>query len=82
MILKVLMFRDGSCHLANVLPLKVLFVVGTLDTHIDDISNISMVGYFRQPHERPPTNNMGFQLSTPNALPAGAPIPGDLALNV
>lgn len=31
-------------------------------------------GYFRPPLERPPANNMGFH-STPNALPAGAPIP-------
>ena len=28
-------------HLANVLPLKVLFVVGTLDKQFDDISNNS-----------------------------------------
>ncbi|KAA8533367.1 hypothetical protein F0562_033100 [Nyssa sinensis] len=33
-------------------------------------------GYFRPPLERPPTNNVGFQPSTSNTLPAGAPIPG------
>ncbi|XP_037493884.1 ENHANCER OF AG-4 protein 2 [Jatropha curcas] len=33
-------------------------------------------GYFRPPIERPPVNNMGFQLSSANNLPAGAPIPG------
>uniref|UniRef100_A0A5B7A4W9 Putative ENHANCER OF AG-4 protein 2 isoform X2 n=1 Tax=Davidia involucrata TaxID=16924 RepID=A0A5B7A4W9_DAVIN len=37
-------------------------------------------GYFRPPLERPPTNNVGFQPSAPNTLPAGAPIPGDLGM--
>ncbi|XP_044491976.1 ENHANCER OF AG-4 protein 2-like [Mangifera indica] len=33
-------------------------------------------GYYRPPVERPPTNNMGFQLSVANNLPAAPPIPG------
>ncbi|KAL7001506.1 ENHANCER OF AG-4 protein [Sarracenia purpurea var. burkii] len=33
-------------------------------------------GYFRPALERFPTNNVGFQLSAPNTLSAGAPVPG------
>ncbi|GFZ15727.1 Tudor/PWWP/MBT domain-containing protein [Actinidia rufa] len=33
-------------------------------------------GYFRPPLERLPANNVGFQPSVPNTLPAGAPVPG------
>ncbi|XP_044490346.1 ENHANCER OF AG-4 protein 2 isoform X2 [Mangifera indica] len=33
-------------------------------------------GYFQPPIERPPTNNMGFQLPATNNLPAAPPIPG------
>ncbi|XP_050234287.1 ENHANCER OF AG-4 protein 2-like isoform X2 [Mercurialis annua] len=36
----------------------------------------SQEGYFRPPFERPPANNIGFQLSNSNNLPALAPIPG------
>ncbi|GAB4842775.1 ENHANCER OF AG-4 protein [Ancistrocladus abbreviatus] len=33
-------------------------------------------GYFRPPADRPPTNSMGFQFSTPSSLTPGAPGPG------
>lgn len=33
-------------------------------------------GYFRPPMERPPTNNVNFQPTGQNIVPAGAPVPG------
>lgn len=35
-----------------------------------------MAGYFQPPLERPPTNNVGYQPSAVNPIPAGPPIPG------
>jgi hypothetical protein len=41
-----------------------------------DHKSFSLAGHFRPP----PPNNMGFQVAPSNKVPAGASIPGELAL--